>query len=556
LIFTGLAGYNLRVDTYDLVMEGLGLLRGDDTVRVTEYLERIRNDDPLAWDILDFSAASLRSRFPEAIKKGAKLLPRVSGDLRLSEFLFNTFGVNYGKMGELSTAENYFIRALEIAEITGEPKRIGIIRMNLFSNAVYMAEYEYLHKECREIEKSGIASIPSIRYNLDYILAIVELTRGRPDRALKKLDFLAYPDIEKTLWRRGMEMGGLVLRMLGKLQEARGYLISSAQDYADFGDTYAPFPCAKALQLTRLAGLEPPPRSLIRKALSLGKKGSWGSQAATQEIEALLLEEDNEASENLFSAAQGYRRTNQPLEACLAGLSSAFLAWKANAPVFPAVLRFLAPIAPLHSGFKQDPLIGRFFQKIEPLLSEETKTEEGIRAYLIGGLRVYANGEEICPMKWYSKKATKALMYLLLTPQHRIAKDHLFYLLWPRRNFNSKNSVLLYTAINFIRRNLVNRDLLTSRHDFYQLEDTWTDLGEIENLMRLADTTRDPAEREGLLARASELVKGDLLPELPYDRQVEEYRYYYERLRKRLFGNETRPFPPGYQFLPPHPLRV
>ncbi|MEO0192254.1 MAG: hypothetical protein ABIM46_05685, partial [candidate division WOR-3 bacterium] len=61
--------------------------------------------------------------------------------------------------------------------------------------------------------------------------------------------------------------------------------------------------------------------------------------------------------------------------------------------------------------------------------------------------------------------------------------------------------------------------------------------GELENLMRLADATRDPAEKEELLARARELAKGELLPEFPYDRHIDEYRQYYNRLRKRLFGD-------------------
>ncbi|MEO0192444.1 MAG: hypothetical protein ABIM46_06645, partial [candidate division WOR-3 bacterium] len=58
----------------------------------------------------------------------------------------------------------------------------------------------------------------------------------------------------------------------------------------------------------------------------------------------------------------------------------------------------------------------------------------------------------------------------------------------------------------------------------------------IENLARLADATRDPREKEEYLSRAKELANGDLLPEFPYDRHIDEYRQYYYRLRKRLFG--------------------
>ncbi|MEO0147062.1 MAG: hypothetical protein ABIM19_09540, partial [candidate division WOR-3 bacterium] len=224
------------------------------------------------------------------------------------------------------------------------------------------------------------------------------------------------------------------------------------------------------------------------------------------------------------------------IEACLTGLSAAYLAWRTSSPVFPDALKFLAPIAPLHPGFKLDPILGRFFQRIEPLLLEEKSEDQGLRAYLIGGLRVYVNGEEIHPLRWSSKKATKALIYLLLSPNHRIPKDHLFYLLWPRRAYKkSDNRALLYKAIYTIRQAFKDHRFLTKRHDFYQLEDVWTDLGEIENLIRLADATHDPDQKEKYLARARELASGELLPEFPYDRYVDEYRQYYTRLRKRLF---------------------
>ncbi|MEO0180582.1 MAG: hypothetical protein ABIM74_02015 [candidate division WOR-3 bacterium] len=329
------------------------------------------------------------------------------------------------------------------------------------------------------------------------------------------------------------------MRMLYRFNEARDCFIASAQSFVDFSHAYAPFPCAKALQLSRFAGAELPPKSLIRKCLNLAKKGSWGEQAAAQEIQALLIEDDKTCAEALFAAAQSYQRATQPLEACLSGLHSAYLAWKTSSPVFPDVLKFLAPLLPIHPGFKKDPILGDFATRIEPLLATETSSSEskGIRAYLIGEFRVFVNGERLSLKGWRNNKAILALVYLLLSPQHRIPRDHLFYLLWPRRSYRSEdNRVLFYKAIYLIRRNLRDPRLLTKHRDFYQLEDTWTDLGEIENLARLADATRDPREKEEYLSRAKELAKGDLLPEFPYDRHIDEYRQYYYRLRKRLFG--------------------
>ena len=92
----------------------------------------------------------------------------------------------------------------------------------------------------------------------------------------------------------------------------------------------------------------------------------------------------------------------------------------------------------------------------------------------------------------------------------------------------------LYAAVSTIRKHLGRRDLLTKSRDFYQLNDVWTDLDELENLLRLADASRDPHERGELLTRARQLAKGELLPEFPYDKHIEEYRRFYEGLRAKL----------------------
>ena len=48
------------------------------------------------------------------------------------------------------------------------------------------------------------------------------------------------------------------------------------------------------------------------------------------------------------------------------------------------------------------------------------------------------DGNEITLSGWRRNKAIKVLLYLLLSPHHRIPTDHLFYLLWPRRSYNKK----------------------------------------------------------------------------------------------------------------------
>ncbi|MEO0179849.1 MAG: hypothetical protein ABIM74_04350 [candidate division WOR-3 bacterium] len=520
------------MDTYELVADGLNFLRdAKDSAMVEDYLLSLKEVDPLAWLILKARYACAQWRSGEALQKGRSLLSKVAGDARLTAFLFNLLGVAQMRTGNLSAAMGWFSKVLEIDDPAVKTEAMSA-RLNLMACKFMMGEYGSLYRDIElATSEYSLGDNPRIRF----LSAALRLIQGEPEKAFGILSYLSDEKLSISERNNGIELKGLVLRFLKRFHESRNAFITSIQGYANFGSAYAPFPCAKALQLSRFAGIEPPPVALVRKCLTLAKKGGWSEQAAAQEVKALLIEDDRECSEALFAAAQGYSRANQLFEACLTGLSAAYLAWKTESSVFPSVLKFLAHLAPLHPGFKCDPILGKFFQKIEPLLFDEGGENRGIRAYLIGGLRVYVGGEKIHPLNWRSKRAAKALIYLLLSPNHRIPTDHLFYLLWPRRDYKKPgNKALLYKAIYTIREALGDRALLTKRHDFYQLEDVWTDLCEIESLMRLADTARDPAEKEEYLARARKFAGGELLPELPYDRHIEEFKEHYKRLRKRL----------------------
>ncbi|MEO0192637.1 MAG: hypothetical protein ABIM46_07645, partial [candidate division WOR-3 bacterium] len=192
---------------------------------------------------------------------------------------------------------------------------------------------------------------------------------------------------------------------------------------------------------------------------------------------------------------------------------------------------------PLHQGFKRDPILGRFLEGLEMFLVRvDEKRRPGIMASLIGGFRVFVGGREISLRSWHNDRAIMALLYLLLSPKHRLPKDHLFYLLCPNSRYNPRTKHRLHVAVSLIRKNLGDPSLLISSRDFYQLENAWTDLEEIENLIRRAEASQSSDEKGECLARARELARGELLPEFLYDQQVDEYRQYYERLRKRLFS--------------------
>ncbi|MEO0179997.1 MAG: hypothetical protein ABIM74_00165 [candidate division WOR-3 bacterium] len=521
------------MDTADRIKEGIKKLKMGRLSEVARYIETLKAQDPLAAGILEVSVAFYRAKSAEVVRKGKRLLAKVSDKPEIALYLFDNMGMAYRMLGEMDRAESFFIKFLEAAELLGHRKAATSAKMSLLSIRLFKAEYETLYCDIKKFLKE------EERPDALYMFAVLHIIRGMPEQANKILESLLRLRRRPLFLAGVLEMKGLALRLMGRCDESMESYLGSIQAFLDLGSAYSAFPCAKAMNLSRLSGFDAPPQDTVKKCLSLARSGSWGEQAAAQEIKALLLQEEDETACMLFEAAQNYYRAYQPLEAFLAGLTSAFLAWRSNGPTLPQALKFLNPLASLHPGLKHDPFLRDFLIQIEPLVNQrETEPKSGIKAYLIGETKITVDNKDIRLKAWRNNKAILGLIYLLLSPKHRIPYDHLFYLLWPRRKYTQKSRCLLYTAINTIRTHLIRRELLVKHRDFYQLEDVWTDLGELENLLRLADATRDPTEKEEYLARARELANGDLLPEFPYDRYIDEYRQYYERLKKKIYGKE------------------
>jgi hypothetical protein len=524
------------VDDGEKLEKGLELIREGRRAEFNGYLAKLRDDEPLLSSLLEVGAQAYTHTPLETIRKGNRLLARVSDKPRLAVYLFAWLGTAYRLIGEMGTSDNYFLREIETAERMGDRDRALAGRMDLLYNRFIRAEYESLYREIRERARDASFSGD---YDTRYILASLEIVRGRPEKAVEALtSFLGAGDRHRRQQVHMKEVLGFATRMTGDPEGAFRLYMESVEGLLEFDSVYAAFPLAKAMELVRLSGIEPPPGRIIRRCLALARKGSWGEIAAAQEIEALLIRDDAGAAEKLLEAAKNYARVHQNIEATAAGLTAAWLAWRAESHVFPKALRFLAPLVALHPGFRRDPVLGGFLARIEPLLGgkDEGESGRGIKAHLIDGLRVSVGGRETRLARCGNRKAVQAFVYLLLTPKHRMSRDHLFYLIWPRRRYAGRTRQGLYNVMAMIRKDFGVADLLTRRYDYYQLEEVWTDLGELEDLVRRADGTGDPTEREEHMRRARELAKGELLPEFPYDSYIDEYRQYYDRLRKRVFG--------------------
>ncbi len=516
----------------ELLSHGMELFNANRMVEFQEFVRQMKEENPLVASLLELHQTLLRHNPVEVLRKGKRLLSAVSGRPELAVRLYMRLGVAHKMIGEMDLSDSYFIRALEIAEKTGDKPVMEQARVELFYNRFMKQEYDSLHRELAELAPGD----PLFDHrHIRFIMAMIQTVKGETGKAARLLDSLAKMEGVGEFMRVGLlEIRGILSRLEGRLPEAVEFFGRSVDGYLSLGSAYAAFPCAKALQVSRFASIESLPEKIVRKCLSLAKKGSWGEQAAGKEIEALLAEDTGEAAMQLFEAARGYYRVYQNIEAVMAGLSSAQMAWAAKHPVFVETMRFIGSLLPLYPGFRKDPIIGEFMVRTEAFVAGDQRDgRKGIRAWLIGDLRVEVDGSDLPLARWGSRQAVRTFLYLLLSPRHRVPQDHLFYLLWPRKQYNHETRDRLYRVINILRRKL-GGSFLAKKQDFYQLENVWTDLEELEDLIRKADAAQDRNKREELLLKAREIAKGDLLPDFPYDSYIEEYREYYERLRKRL----------------------
>ncbi len=526
------------MDSKERATEGMRLFREGRMEELEDYLRVLNKEDPLAHSFMKSWIAGTTSRPAEAIREGTRLLSKLTDEPTLLEIMFTNLAIAYRQMGDLSIAENYFQRAWELKERRGDREGLARTKLNLFHLRMARAEYESLNHDIGIFLKEVV---PSYRPFALHIRATLDLILGRPERAWKTIEGLLGEETEsrdRMMFLGINEIAGIIARVMGKVEKSMDFYMRAAQGFVKLGSPYAAFPCAKALNLSHVAGLMPPPGKLVRDCMRLSKKGSLGDLAAAQEVSAFLARDETEAVALLFEAAKGYSAGYHPIEAFLAGTRALAWAWELSPPLFFEAARFLAPRIPLYQGFKKDPFIGPFLCRIEPFLLPERGSESnsGIKACLIGGLVVKVNGKDLRVSEWQNKRAVRLLLYLLLSPKHRIPVDHLCYLLWPKERNSRDIRKRLYTAVSFLRGRMGKSDYLVKRYDHYQLENVTTDLEELEGLVIRSEAVSSHEEKEELLFRARAIAKGELLPEFPYDPYIDEYRQYYDRLRKRVFG--------------------
>jgi len=161
-----------------------------------------------------------------------------------------------------------------------------------------------------------------------------------------------------------------------------------------------------------------------------------------------------------------------------------------------------------------------------------------VRVELLGGFRVTVGARVVAEESWRLRKAAALVKLLALEPTHRLHREQVMDLLWPRLGPRPAANNLhrtLYSA-----RRVLEPDHVAAPESGYlrlrgeQLElcpggSLWVDVGVFEEAAAKAMRLRDPAAYRA----AVDLYAGELLPEDRYEPWAEERR---EGLRQRYIS--------------------
>ncbi len=518
------------MDTGKLISRGarIFLWEGEEAFRA--FLREIRDKDPIAHRLLEAWSLVLQHRPLEAIRKAAKLVPELSDQPVFLERALKILGLAHKDMGDVEVAENYFLKEKDIlGRVLGKDTKD--VDINLILLYMSKAEFKRILEEVPKLLEGETDE--TARMHLRFALALAHLTQGDPERALRLTKELAEESHKVDFYNAlGIwELLGIVERQLGNFERAEEAFLRGLEIAIERKVSYAPFICAKLGEMGKL-----PERAVVQKCVRLGKRGGKGEAAAIREIQALLEDEPAERALGFYEAGKGYFEAWQPYEGfytTLLGLREAKEA-KVDEGFWEALERVRA-YAGVFRNMRDDPIVGEMFRAVEPL-AKMGKGEEGVllKAQLIGGLRLWVKGREVEPKRWRNQKALKLLVYLLLAPQHRLPRDYLAYLLWPKERYSERVRNRLRVAASYIRKALGVPEVIVRSGGSYELRGVKSDLDELRELTKGNSLGQKEARR------LAELLEGELLPEFKYDRYVDEYRRYHEALRERFRGSPAR----------------
>ncbi|HZY57287.1 MAG TPA: BTAD domain-containing putative transcriptional regulator [Rubrobacteraceae bacterium] len=157
---------------------------------------------------------------------------------------------------------------------------------------------------------------------------------------------------------------------------------------------------------------------------------------------------------------------------------------------------------------------------------------EAVRVRLLGGFRVSVGNRTIEEDEWRLRKAGSLIKLLAIAPQHRLHRERVMDLLWPKLDVGKAANNLRYTLHN-ARRTLESAlpngsrclHLRSGRLALCPEGLLWVDVEAFEEAAAAARRARNPAAYEAAVG----LYAGNLLPEDSYEEWAEDRR---EELRR------------------------
>jgi tetratricopeptide (TPR) repeat protein len=141
----------VRFGAADRIREGIRVFALGEHSRFNEYLEALRGDDPLGAELLElYITTRTRTGYP-ALRRRRRLLMEIARRPELATIVFEILALAYMVTGEVETAENYFLRCLELAEEKGEKSAINSVRMSLIYLKFLRAEYSSIRSEIKRL---------------------------------------------------------------------------------------------------------------------------------------------------------------------------------------------------------------------------------------------------------------------------------------------------------------------------------------------------------------------------------------------------------------------
>ena len=133
--------------------------------------------------------------------------------------------------------------------------------------------------------------------------------------------------------------------------------------------------------------------------------------------------------------------------------------------------------------------------------SEGGNNAKILRVWLLGGFRVSVGSRTIDEDRWQRRKAAALVELLALAPRHRMHREHLMDLLWPRLGAQAAANNLhrnLYVARRTLEPDpLISSRCLTLRGEQLVLcpeRDLWVDVDAFEQAAEAARYSWEPAE--------------------------------------------------------------